>query len=158
MCFSNKHVMGGCYCVEWSYSGLFLISPSRDTHTLRHGWTHTPLTDIYRSLIYRSLIYRALLCLIFKYDDDVILVLSQLWSHFAPFYSFVSLHTFFSTYFLVGFSGTFLGYSFDWKTNERLQNNRRLWKIEEACRHPIPNPVYFASPQELYKGGSGIGG
>lgn len=51
------------------------------------------------------------------------------------------LHTSFSTYFLVGFSGTFLGYSFDCKMNKRLQNNRRLWKrLRKTCNKVTPAP------------------
>lgn len=46
---------------------------------------------------------------------------------FSPIFVFVHfIHTSFSTNFLAGFSGTFLGYSFDWKMNRRLENNMEL--------------------------------
>jgi len=57
------------------------------------------------------------------------------------------LHTSFSTYFLVGLSGAFLGNPFYCKMNKRLQNNRRLHWPEWACNHnhaaalpPPPGP------------------
>lgn len=55
---------------------------------------------------------------------------------------FTFIHTSFSTYFLAGFSGTFLGYSFYWKMNRRLENNMALYHRPPEHATPLSNLVH----------------
>lgn len=60
---------------------------------------------------------------------------------FPPFFISTFIHTSFSTYFLAGFSGTFLGYSFYWKMNRRLENNMALHHRPPEHATPLSNLI-----------------
>lgn len=60
------------------------------------------------------------------------------------------LHTSFPTYFLVGLSGAFLGNPFYCKMNKRLQNNRRLHRLEGGMQsQPRCRPPAAPGPREV---------